>query len=233
LLAIVIMKKPYLFIAFLWTANLCNAQLHEVGVFFGGSNYVGDLGSPTFVYPTAPAFGFIYKRNKNQRIAYRATITHMKLRKNAHDSKEHILEKFTDLDKSLTEFTAGVEYNFFEYNLDKLGAVATPYFVFELTAFNYSTKPKNENKIGIALPFGIGYKAKLFGKLAYAIETRVRYTMTDDLDDSEYILENNELGFSNSDTKYHNSETNDWYFFTGVSLVYTFGRPPCCSKTSY
>jgi hypothetical protein len=227
------MKKPYLFIAFLWTANLCNAQLHEVGVFFGGSNYVGDLGSPTFVYPTAPAFGFIYKRNKNQRIAYRATITHMKLRKNAHDSKEHILEKFTDLDKSLTEFTAGVEYNFFEYNLDKLGPVATPYFVFELTAFNYSTKPKNENKRGIALPFGIGYKAKLFGKLAYAIETRVRYTMTDDLDDSEYILENNELGFSNSDTKYHNSETNDWYFFTGVSLVYTFGRPPCCSKTSY
>ena len=227
------MRKYYLFIAFLWTANLCNAQLHEVGVFIGGSNYVGDLGSPTFVYPNSLARGLIYKRNKNQRIAYRATLTHMKLRKNAHDSKDHILEKFTDLDKSLTEFTAGVEYNFFEYNLDKQGPESTPYFVFELTAFNYSTKPKDEKKTGIALPFGIGYKAKLFGKIAYAIETRVRYTLTDDLDDSEYILENNDLGFSNSDTKYHNSKTNDWYFFTGVSLVYTFGRPPCCLKTIY
>ena len=227
------MRKPYLFIAFLWTANLCNAQLHEVGVFIGGSNYVGDLGSPTFVNPNAPAFGFIYKFNKNPRLAYRATLTKMELHENAHQSKQHILEKFTDLDKTLTEFTAGVEYNFFEYNLDTQGPEGTPYFVFELAAFKYSTKPNDKEKTGIALPFGIGYKAKLFGKLAYAIETRVRYTMTDDLDDSEYILENNELGFSNSDTKYHNSETNDWYFFTGVSLVYTFGRPPCCSKTSY
>ncbi|MGB2274046.1 MAG: DUF6089 family protein, partial [Flavicella sp.] len=83
---------------------------------------------------------------------------------------------------------------------------------------------KHENskkKTGVAIPLGIGYKAKLFDKFAFALETRVRYTLTD-------FTENGEM----AGNIYNNTETNDWYFFSGFSLVYTFGRPPCYHRNN-
>ncbi len=37
-----------------------NAQIHEVGVFIGGSNFIGDVGPTTYVSPNEPAFGLLY-----------------------------------------------------------------------------------------------------------------------------------------------------------------------------
>ena len=37
-------------------------------------------------------------------------------------------------------------------------------------------------KTSYAIPLGIGYKSKLYGTLAFAIETKFRYTFEDDLD---------------------------------------------------
>ena len=69
----------------------------------------------------------------------------------------------------------------------------------------------------VAIPFGIGYKTKVYGKIAFAIETTFRYTFTDKLDFSTSQF--SELDFGGT--------SNDWYMFSGVSLVYTFGRPAC------
>ena len=44
-----------------------NAQTHEFGVFIGGSNYIGDIGSTTYIAPNEPAFGILYKWNKSPR----------------------------------------------------------------------------------------------------------------------------------------------------------------------
>ena len=49
------------------------------------------------------------------------------------------------------------------------------------------------------------------------METTVRYTFTDELDYSTNRF--SELNFGGT--------SNDWYMFSGVSLVYTFGRPAC------
>jgi hypothetical protein len=48
------------------------SQIHEVGVFFGGSNYIGDVGPTTYI-ANEPTFGLLYKWNKSPRHAYRHT----------------------------------------------------------------------------------------------------------------------------------------------------------------
>jgi hypothetical protein len=40
-----------------------NAQIHEIGVFLGGNNYIGDLGKMTYVNPNQLAYGVLYKWN--------------------------------------------------------------------------------------------------------------------------------------------------------------------------
>lgn len=233
------MKKRYLFILILWIAELSNAQVNELGFFVGGSNYVGDIGPTTVLRPSALGYGLIYKYNRNPRIAYRTTLTNMRICSKDADSSNEIRQSFgNEIDKDILEFTAGIEFNFFEYNLSHWDHTHTPYFIFELAIYQYKkavslatsvppeVKFNYETDRGIAIPFGIGYKAQLFDSFAFAIETRLRYTFTDDLDDSLLIKEE-VLTDHPENAKFNDPDTNDWYVFTGFSIVYTFGRPPC------
>ena len=40
------------------------AQIFEVGVFAGGSNFIGDVGATQFVNPNKLAFGGLFKWNR-------------------------------------------------------------------------------------------------------------------------------------------------------------------------
>ena len=63
------MLKRFIFILIIGMTTFTNAQINEVGVFLGGSNYIGDIGSTNYVNPNDFAFGVIYKYNINPRIA--------------------------------------------------------------------------------------------------------------------------------------------------------------------
>jgi hypothetical protein len=56
-----------------------HAQIHEVGVFLGGSNYIGDIGPTTYISPNEPAIGVLYKWNKSPRHSYRFSYTQSKI----------------------------------------------------------------------------------------------------------------------------------------------------------
>lgn len=225
------MGKKFFILVFIWFTNLSNAQLHEVGVSLGGSNYVGDIGNTTLFRPNAPAYGIIYKFNKNPRIAYRASFTSMGIKADNADSHNEIRQLFdTPVDKTIYEFTAGIEFSFFEYKISHWDRARSPYFIFELAMFEYkaATGTANnysyESRVGIALPFGIGYKTQIADHLVLGFEARIRYTYTDDIDDGlfykeEIIKDHPEIA------KFNNPDTNDWYAFTGLTLTYTFGRP--------
>ena len=64
------------------------AQIHEIGVFLGGSNYIGDLGPTTYIAPNEPAFGLLYKWNKSPRHSYRFSYIQSEITSNDLDSKE-------------------------------------------------------------------------------------------------------------------------------------------------
>lgn len=201
-------------------------QIHEVGLYFGGSNYVGDIGSTNYINPNNLAGAIFYKYNTNPRIALRATYSYLPILGNDLKATTTFRRnRALNFSNTINELAVGLEYNFYEFDLSSEDKTWTPYLLLELVGFNYknvkSHTPSGQiiygQKTSYAIPFGIGYKSKLYSTLAFAFETKFRYTFEDDLD------------FISNKTPNINIEGtgNDWYMFTGFSLIYTFGRPAC------
>ncbi len=223
------MKEFILFILLACVVTPLQSQTHEIGVFAGGSNYVGDIGRTNYIYPNKLAGGAVYKYNLNPRIALRAAYTYIPISGNDQDADNpYRLNRpngqFT-FNNTIHEFAAGVEFNFFHYNISDYRTTFTPYILAEIAAFNYkSPEPSTttntirlENTFSYTLPVGVGIKGRLSDNLAIAFETGVRFTLVDDLDFTTDKI--NSLDFGGNG--------NDWYVFSGISIVYTFGRPPC------
>jgi hypothetical protein len=234
------MVKRNLIWLFIIFSSLLNAQVNELGIWLGGSNLIGDVGASLFINPKSAASGFLYKYNKNPRIAYRLGLTNLSVDLNDADAQNEIQQSFqVAVQKTITELSAGIEFNFFEYNLANGKQHQTPYLFLGLAALQYKVakstsvlvSPKNsvnyENERSLAIPFGIGYKRQLFRNIAFAVETRWQYAFKDNIDDGDFIAENLIPDTFSEKAKFNNNTTNDWYTFTGISLVYTFGRPAC------
>ena len=223
-----LMKGLFLFVLLVSLSNL-NAQIHEIGVFLGGSNYVGDVGSTTYINPNELAFGALYKWNKSPRHAYRFAITHGKITND--DSKSSVSgrkQRDYDFENTVTEISAGLEFNFFDFNLHQMDRKITPYVFSGLSFFNYNelfvvggeTK-EDYSETSFAIPMILGIKSNITPKLILGAEVGVRYTFTDNLDGSNPKNENLQT------LKFGNTNSNDWYVFTGFTLTYTFGEKPC------
>ncbi|MDO6676236.1 DUF6089 family protein [Tenacibaculum sp. 1_MG-2023] len=202
------------------------SQTHEIGFFAGGSNYVGDIGSTNYIHPNEFSGGLVYKYNLNPRIALRGTYTYIPVSGNDKDADNTFRQnRGTSFSNTIHEFAVGVEFNFFDYNINNYSTTFTPYILAEVAAFNYkSPEPTSssntillKNKFSYTIPVGIGLKGRLADNLAIAFETGVRFTFVDDIDFTTDKI--NSLDFGGNG--------NDWYVFSGVSIVYTFGRPPC------
>ncbi len=191
-----------------------------------GTNYVGDIGRTNYIYPNKLAGNVFFKYNYNPRIAFKSTFSYLPIQGNDTDANTDFRRnRGLRFSNTITELALGLEFNFYNYDISSEDKSWTPYLLLELAAFNYSVASGQnaigenitKNKTSIAIPIGIGIKSKLIGNLAFSLETKFRYTFEDDLD---FISENN---------RDFNVEgnSNDWYMFTGFSLIYTFGRPAC------
>ncbi|MEE9406671.1 MAG: DUF6089 family protein [Polaribacter sp.] len=220
------MKNRLLFIVFISFSSVLLGQEYEVGFSLGGTNYVGDIGRTNYIYPNKPAAAAFFKYNWNPRIALRATYSYLPIGANDKNADTDFKQKRgLSFSNTINELAVGMEFNFYEYDVSSDDKSWTPYLLLELAAFNYKT-PVSEttpgvyeysNKTSYAIPIGIGYKSKLYGTLAFAIEAKFRYTFEDDLDYSTSRIPSLNFGTNGK----------DWYMFTGVSLIYTFGRPAC------
>ena len=222
------MKKLVILITFICVTTTSRSQIHEIGVLIGGSNYIGDIGSVYYVInPNNIMGGFIYKWNKNPRVAFRGSFTYSKISANDKNASNIArVNRNIHFNNSIKELAVGLEFSFFKYNIDDYRQTHTPYLLLEIAAYNYNVvedeSPSGNynyvSKTSFALPFGLGYKTKLIHDFAISFEARARYTFNDQLDYNNQNI--NSLTFGNPNS-------NDWYIFTGISIVYTFGRPPC------
>ena len=223
------MRKFFLFTIIILFSVSTHSQIHEIGIFAGGSNYMGDIGSTDFVKPNNLAFGFLYKWNKSPRHSWR--FSYMQATISGADSQsESVAKNQRDLSfsNSVREFSAGLEFNFLDFNLHDQQIKFTPYVYSGLTYFAYSENffigkvLKNDYENGqFAIPMIVGIKTNITENLILGAEVGARYTFTDNLDGSNPKNENLiPLRFGNIDT-------NDWYVFSGVTLTYTFGNKPC------
>lgn len=195
---------------------------------------MGDVGKTSYFLPDNIGGAVFYKYNINPRIAARGTFSFLPILGDDNNATTNFRKNrglgFINL---VNELAAGIEYNFYEYDLSSADKTWTPYLLFELAGFNYVV-PSNPNdasdldttnKYSVAIPFGIGYKSKLFGLLAFSVETKFRYTFVDDLD----INYTSATAANAANAKFEGTG-NDWYMYTGFSLIYTFGRPACYKK---
>jgi len=219
--------------------GVINAQTYEVGIFAGGINNIGDVGRTNFILPSGPAFGGIFKWNKSKRYAWRGSIMYGQF--TADDSKSSISareQRRLFIKNSVLEFSAGLEVNFVEYNLHKLGPAFTPYLYTGVTYFRYDynyfdeagvLQDINQKDGTFAVPMVVGFKQRINQFLILGGEIGARYTFTDNLDASnpeKLELIDSNTGLPSSQRR-GNILSDDWYVFTGFTLTYTFGRKPC------
>lgn len=223
------MKKLFYIITAFFAFLVANAQIHELGVFVGGSNFIGDVGKTDFISPNKFAVGGLYKWNKSPRFSWRVSTLFSTVK--GDDNLSEITarkERGYVFENAITEFTAGFEFNFFDFNLHESGFKSTPYihtgvsyfFSDNLYVFNKQYK-SDGNSGGFSIPMVVGYKFRIANHFVLGLESGARYTFKDDIDGS--FPKNDNLSY----LKFGNPNSKDWYVFTGATLTYTFGQKPC------
>ncbi|MFD2941520.1 type IX secretion system protein PorG [Flavobacterium notoginsengisoli] len=225
------MKKIFNLLLCFFPLITLNAQINELGVFLGGSNFVGDVGKTTYIAPEKLAFGVLYKWNRSPRHSWRFSYTQSEVSGNDFKSDETGRnQRGYRFDNNVKELSAGLEFNFFDFNLHDYRTKITPYvysglnfFIFD-NLYRYTTSPNiiySEKSSSFAIPIILGIKSNITPRFVLGLETGVRYTFTDNIDGS------NPNTSSSNILKFGNLNNNDWYVFSGVTLTYTFGKKPC------
>lgn len=223
------MKHFLIYISLIFCGFNSHAQINELGIFVGGVNYIGDVGPTTYIAPNEPAIGIIYKWNRSPRHAYRFSYTQGSLKSKDIDSD--VPSRYlrgNSFENSVKEFSAGLEFNFMDFDLHDSNTKVTPYVYSGVSYFIYdeifilgNTSKVDYQSSTFAIPMIVGIKGRFLENFIIGAEIGVRYTFTDNLDGSNPENDNFET------LRFGNLNSNDWYVFTGLTLTYTFGKNPC------
>ncbi|MCK5906261.1 MAG: hypothetical protein KAG37_01645 [Flavobacteriales bacterium] len=197
--------------------NISYAQRYEIGLFAGGNNIVGDVGSGYYVHPNSLSIGGVFKWNLDNRWGLRFDGGVSNARGDGSVQFGISEGSGTDYEYSVALYHAEVlvEWNVFDYNLRKSRYNQTPYMTAGIGVINHDVYPDDASrKTTVSIPFGVGYKYAITQKLVLAADLMFRYSFTDDLD------------LTNS-KKVGNLNSNDWFTTIGLTLTYVFGRDPC------
>lgn len=223
------MRKRLFHIIALLISITSFGQIHELGVFVGGSNYIGDVGKTDYFAPDNATLGLIYKWNKSTRHAWRFSYMMSSITAKDNESKAPNRKlRGYEIKNNIKEFAAGLEFNFLDFDLHQSDFVISPYIYSGIATFIYNetyvinnTNETDYQDFSLAIPMVVGVKAKIAKQLVLGLETGARYTFTDNLDGNNPKNKNFET------LKFGNINNKDWYVFTGFTLTYTFGQNPC------
>ena len=225
------MRYIIIFLIAALSSTFSYSQIHEIGVFVGGSNFIGDIGSTKYIAPNQAAIGGIYKWNRSPRHSFRFTAIFSELEAiDAKSDDPRRKQRGYTFNNSILELSAGIEFTFLDFNLHDSGNKSTPYIYTGVTATSFDNyfydingvrTLENTSSLGFGIPMVLGYKTTVTNNLIFALEIGARFAFTDELDGSVPDSENL------ANLSFGNINNNDWYMFTGVTLTYTFGRKPC------
>lgn len=276
--------KNLLIIILGFTFSMAIAQRHEIGIFGGGANVIGDIGRSNYINPMPVSYpsnkileklpmamGVIYRFNFNPHMGVRFNGIYGKVIGNdAVAPEKYKKQRGYAYKNNILEASLVFEYNFFDINNED-GKKHSPYifggvgaFMFNKnlyavnhtftrdpitgvitgTEFDPTTQisSKTEKETNFTVPFGAGYKMRVKSNWVISAEVGFRYTKTDNLDysfsnyndftfNSEPGLDEPTISTLNGNIvksrQVGNTSNYDWYVFTGLTLTYSFGRPPC------
>ncbi len=187
----------------------------EVGVFLGGSFYLGDLNPNGFFKFSLPAAGLVYRYNINNRFAARASALIGQVA--AYDNASPYAfqqERNLNFKSPIEEVSGQIEFNFFEYEIGNPKYNFSPYIFGGLGFFRMNPKGNLNGQwvdlqplhtegqgtqsnteapyhlIQPCIPFGIGIKTSLSKTICMSIEWGMRKTLTGFLDDVNGVYPN-------------------------------------------
>lgn len=207
------------------------SQIYEFGIFAGGNNFVGDVGSTKYFAPNKVALGLIGKWNRSPRHSFRVSVIFAELQGlDAKSDDPRRKQRGYEFTNNIIEISTGMEFTFLDFDLHTSGIKGTPYLYSGITATKYDNyffapngvhTSENESSWAFGIPIVLGYKTNISQHLILAGEVGARYTFSDELDGS--VPNDDAL----QQFSFGNTNSNDWYIFTGFTLTYTFGRRPC------
>ena len=207
----------------------------EIGLGVGALNYKGEVSPQVQLRNNRPAFTVFYRRDVSAPVTLRGGFTAGLLRADdgnvtgVNGSVPPVQStRRVDMKGSLLEASVVLEYNFLNYHESRAHHRFTPYGFIGLAGYYASTSTRTQNDglrgdfarsgsmFGVAVPAGIGFKYALSEFINLGLETGVRKTFTDRLD---------QLG--DQTPLLVNRHDQDWYYYTGLSLSYTFYKIRC------
>jgi outer membrane protein W len=207
----------------------------EIGIGLGATNYRGEVSPKYQLQNSRPAFTAFYRKDISVPVTLRGGFTAGFLRA-ADDNVKGVnggvppLQNYRQVNTkgSLLEASAVMEYNFLDYHYRTDKIHFTPYLFAGVAAFYANTTTVTNNPalepafnregsmVGFAIPAGVGFKYALSKHINLGLEAGVRKTFTDQLDHLE-----------EQDPLLVNRHTQDWYYYSGISLSYTFYKILC------
>lgn len=225
------MRYLILVIFSVFLSQRAQSQIYEVGFFLGSSNFIGDVGATNYISPNNPAFGGIFKWNRSPRHSFRASAIFSKLAgDDSRSSDPRRIERNYSFENNIIEFSVGMEFTFFDFDLHSETRKATPYLYTGITVANHDNfffdhngilTSENTSSWAYGIPMVLGFKTTTADNLILGFEIGARYTFSDEIDGSVPDADFREQ------YRFGNTNSNDWYVFTGITLTFTFGKRPC------
>ena len=207
------------------------AQKNELGFGLGGFNYTGDLVRDFAIKNTRPGLGVLYRRNFNNYFSVRGAVHGGWLAGSDNPPYDALAQqRDTSFSISVVELSAVAEYHFLDWKNNIHLLRWTPYFFVGVGVSFFgahgeppvgSTPQEGYSRTQPVIPVGVGFKYMLTPVWVLSLEGGIRKTFTDYIDnvaDSDLRIKNYEYG---------NPYTNDFYYYVGFSLSYTFYTIPC------
>jgi hypothetical protein len=179
----------------------------ELGVFLGGSYYLGDLNPNKHFLQTKIAGGIVYRYNITPRWAFKTSALIGGLEASDAKSKANV-DRNLSFRSYIFDFSTQIEFNFLQYILGDKRHFISPYIFVGASVFNFNPQAKLEgtwyslHSLGtegqgttitdaskpysltsIAIPFGLGVKISPSRFLSLGLEWGIRKTFSDYIDD--------------------------------------------------
>lgn len=224
-------RKYLLFSAFFLTFSLhLNAQFLEFGGGVGATTYSGDLARGFNLKTAKPGVTVFSRMNMSQVVSIRYSLLVSSIAGNDNATPIDAFSTIRNQSFQSTFVDADVrfEYFFLDYLNDKSQIRWSPYFTLGIgffRLFNSQISNGEFSKIQPSIPIGVGFKHLIGKRYSIGVETVLRKTFTDYLDNISETADLTQPKGSNPN--FGNPNDKDWYLFTGFTFSYILYKIPC------
>lgn len=219
------MKKTIIIIlALVFSLAIYGQKRGDLGIFGGGSYYLGEINPTIQFLETSAAFGVLYRHTFDLRWSVRGSVYYGKLAGqdklspfDFHQRRNH------SFSLEIVDVAGMAEFNFLPYVSTSTKYNFAPYVT---AGLSYMVSLNGKVPHTLAIPFGIGFKWNVTERMSAGCEWVWRNTFSDELDGlGDYDTDPLQEEFLSNQTaaKYRQKSLiyrNDKYAYAGVFLCY-------------